>query len=97
MRDPRILWDFFDVPTGTLLARDQSISGPDIFAVIGRFNTTGTPAIDPLSTPPASGYHPAFDRGALVGPDPWDLGPANGSIAGPDIFAVIAQFNHSCA
>ncbi len=97
MRNPKNFWDFFDVPTGASLTRDRSVSGPDIFAVIGRFNTSGDTGIDPLSMPPASGYHTAYDRGPLVGPDPWDLGAANGSIAGTDIFAIIAQFNHSCA
>ncbi len=96
-RDPNNFWDFFDVPTGPGLMRDRSVSGPDIFAVIGRFNTTGNPAVDPLSPPPSSGYHSAYDRGPLLGPDPWDLGPADGSIASTDIFAIIAQFNHSCA
>ncbi len=96
-RDPHNFWDFYDVPTGAGLTRDGSVSGPDIFAVIGRFNTTGSAAIDPLSMAPASGYHTAYDRGPLVGPDPWDLGAANGSIASTDIFAIIAQFNHSCA
>ncbi len=95
-RDPHNFWDFYDVPTGAGLLRDRAVAGPDIFGVIGRFNTAGNPMIDPLSPPPPAGYHPAYDRGPLVGPDPWDLGPANGSVAGTDIFAVIAQFNHSC-
>ncbi len=42
------------------------------------------------------GHHTAYDRGPLVGPDPWDLGPANGSIAASDIFAVIVQLGHTC-
>ncbi len=97
LRDPSSFWDFYDVPTGLGLQRDQSVSGSDIFAVIGRFNATGDAGIDPLSPPPASGYHTAYDRGLLVGPDPWDLGAADGSIASTDIFGVIGQFNHSCA
>jgi hypothetical protein len=32
-----------------------------------------------------------------VGADLWDLGPADGAIASTDIFAVLAQFGHSCA
>jgi hypothetical protein len=94
-RDGESFWDFYDVPTGALLLRDRSVSAPDIFAVISRFNTSGNANIDPLSIPPASGYHTAYDRGTAVG-DPWDLTAANGSIASTDIFAVLAQFNHSC-
>ncbi len=97
LRDPHNFWDFYDVPTGAGLTRDGAVSGPDIFAVIGRFNTSGDAGIDPLSTPPASGYHTAYDRGPIVGANPWNLGSANGSVAGTDIFAVIGQFNHSCA
>jgi hypothetical protein len=96
LRDGANFWDFFDVPTGPLLVRDRNVAATDIFAVIGRFNASGNQSIDPLSTPPLSGYHTAFDRGAPIG-DPWDLQPANGSISATDIFAVIGQFNHSCA
>jgi alpha-tubulin suppressor-like RCC1 family protein len=96
-RDRKSFWDFFDVPTGNSLARDRSISALDIFAVAARFNTAGSPAIDPLSAPLASGYHTAYDRGPSVGPNTWNLGPPNGSIAASDIFAVMGQFNHNCA
>jgi hypothetical protein len=96
LRNFGVFWDFFDVPTGGSFLRDKSISAPDIFAVIGRFNAVGDSGIDPLSTPPPPpAYHTAYDRGSAVG-DPWDLSAANGSIASTDIFAVIGQFNHSC-
>ncbi len=108
-RDYLNFWDFFDVPAGDELSRDRSVTGQDIFAVLSRFNATDTGPgdfdryDDPLSTPnqPVMGadrenYHPAFDRGPPVGPDPWDLGAADGSITAAEIFAVIAQFNHSC-
>ncbi len=111
-RDYLNFWDFFDVPTGATFERDGNVTGLDIFAVIVRFNATDAGPgdfdrnSDPFSTPnpPAIGqdranYHPAYDRGVLVGPDPdpWDLGPADGAITGQDIFAVIAQFGHSCS
>ncbi len=108
-RDYLNFWDFFDVPTGGSLTRDGNVTGQDVFAVVGRFNATDAGPgdfdryDDPLSTPnqimvgaDRENYHPAFDRGPLVGPDPWDLGPADGSITGAEVFAVIAQFNHSC-
>lgn len=90
-------WDFFDVPAGAGLARDGDVTGQDIFAVLGRFNAEGTPG-DPLSPPPPPpAYHAAYDRGPLVGPEPWDLGAPDGAITGSEIFAVIAQFGHSCS
>jgi hypothetical protein len=97
LRDYEHFWDFFDVPTGGSLLRDKSVSAPDIFQVIGRFNASGDSNIDPLSSPSASpAYHTAYDRNTAIG-DPWDLTAANGSIAATDIFGVLAQFNHSCA
>jgi subtilisin-like proprotein convertase family protein len=97
LRNPHNFWDFFDVPTGGGLTRNGSIAAPDIFQVLTRFNTVGSPNGDPLSLPPASGYHTAYDRGSSSGPNNWNLTAANGSIAATDVFAVIAQFNHSCA
>jgi hypothetical protein len=97
------------VPTGAGLTRNASVSAPDIFAVIGRFNSSDTGPgdfnrnSDPLSTPNPlvqgalrANYHPAFDRGSAIGPNPWDLAPANGSVASTDIFSVLGQFNHAC-
>jgi hypothetical protein len=95
-RNPHNFWDFYDVPTGGGLTRNGSVAAPDIFGVLGRFNTTGNPSIDPLSPPPPTGYHSSFDRGGSGGPNVWNLNPANGSIAATDIFNVIAQFNHAC-
>ena len=96
-RNPKNFWDFFDVPSGPSQLRNQAVALPDIFEVIARFGATGDPGIDPLSPPPSSGYHSAYDRGPRAGPDPWNLSAANGSIATPDINAVLAQFGHSCA
>jgi len=96
LRDPHNFWDFYDVPTGGGLVRDGAVSALDIFAVLGRFATVGSPAIDPLSVPPPNGYHTAYDRGVVLGPNVWNLGPANGSIASTDLFGVLGQFTHSC-
>jgi hypothetical protein len=94
LRDPHNFWDFFDVPAP---GRDGAIASADLFAVLGRFGSTGDPGIDPLSAPgPAPEYHTAFDRGSVVGANPWNIGPADGSIAAADIFAVLGQLNHSC-
>ena len=91
LRDPWNWWDFFDPNL------DGNITLDDIFAVIDRFGAGGDPTVDPLSSPPASGYHPRFDRGATLGPDGWNIDAPEGSITLDDIFAVIAQFGHSCA
>jgi hypothetical protein len=97
LRDPHNFWDFFDVPTGGSLMRDGAVASPDIFGVLSRFNSSGDPGMDPLTTPGAAPtYHTAYDRGGVVGANPWNLGAANGSIAATDIFAVLSQFNHSC-
>jgi subtilisin-like proprotein convertase family protein len=96
-RNPHNFWDFYDVPAGVALTRDLSVSALDIFAVIGRFGTTGNPNIDPLSMPATTGYHTAYDRGGSGGPHLWSLNPANGSIAAADIFSMLAQFTHTCA
>ncbi len=100
LRDPFNFWDFYDVPTGTWpnLARDGAVTAQDLFAVQARFGAEGDPEIDPLSPPPAPpAYHPAYDRGSpALGPDIWNLPPADGAIAAAEIFAVIAQFGHDC-
>jgi hypothetical protein len=99
------------VPTGSALQRDRAVSGGDIAATVARFgsNDAGPGAFDrnsdPVSTPnPAvvpsgnrQNYHPAYDRGgSILGGDPWDLLPPNGSISGGDIAALVVQFGHSC-
>jgi hypothetical protein len=70
----------------------------DIFRVANRFGATGDSGIDPLSAPPAEpAYHPAFDRGDQIGDNLWNLGPADGAVALTDVFAIAAQFGHTCA
>jgi hypothetical protein len=108
-RDDRWFWDFFDTPAPPDHLRDQSITGADIFALIGRFTSNDAgPGLfdrtsDPLSTPNPlvagdhrGNYHPAYDRGSVMGPDLWDLNPPDGSIAASDLFAVLGQFGHAC-
>lgn len=95
-RNPKSFWDFFDTPDAAN-ARDAIISTGDILRLVARFGTTGDSGIDPLSAPPSSGYHTAFDRSPAVGADPWDLGPADGAIAANDILFEVVQFGHTCA
>jgi lysophospholipase L1-like esterase len=96
-RDPGSFWDFFDTPNASNV-RDQVIDVGDIFRVVDRFGAFGDPSIDPLSAPPASGYHTAFDRSPPgPGGDSWDLSPPYGTVDIGDIFASVAQFGHSCA
>ncbi len=101
-RDPASPWDFFDTPDENNL-RDAEVTGADLFRVLGRFGTTDNEgratisrASDLFSPPPATGYHPAFDRGDVVGPHAWNRGPADGAVTASDIFALVAQFGHSC-
>lgn len=94
-RDANYFWDFFDTPDATNL-RDRVVSAGDILRIVLRFGTTGDAGIDPLSMPPASGYHTAFDRSPPSG-DPWDLGPPDGAVAANDILFIVGQFGHSCA
>ncbi len=41
------------------------------------------------------GYDARYDR-SYLGPNPWNLGPADGSIGMPDILAELAQYHHDC-
>ena len=96
LRNPKSFWDFFDTPD-SVNVRDRIVSVADIGRVAARFGTSGDPAIDPLSAPPASGYHTAFDRSPPAqGAELWQPGPPDGSITIGDIGFVVAQFGHSC-
>ena len=94
-RNPKRFWDFFDTPDNSNV-RDRAITIADIGRIVARFGTTGDPAGDPLSPPPAIGYHTAFDR-TPVGPELWNLGPPDGAVTIQDIGLMVAQFGHSCA
>lgn len=96
-RNPKLFWDFFDVPTGSPLARDRVVSVGDVSAVQARFGSSGDPNGDPLSTPPPTGYHTAYDRtGPSQGQDPWDTNAPNGSITIQDISLVNTQSGDTC-
>jgi alpha-tubulin suppressor-like RCC1 family protein len=94
-RDGKNFWDFFDTPAAGN-ARDKAVTSGDLARVVGRFGANGSADIDPLSPPPASGYHTAFDRTAST-PSVWNLGPPNGSITAQDIALIVGQFGHTCA
>jgi hypothetical protein len=76
--------------------RDRLINNADLNAVTTRYGFDGDPTIDPLSPPPATGYHTAFDRGAQIGANPWNRAPPDGHIRSADISAVNSQLNHTC-
>jgi hypothetical protein len=95
LRNPKSFWDFFDTPDSSN-ERDRIINVSDIGRIVARFGATGDPAADPLSAPPAAGYHTAFDRTTL-GPNLWNAGLPNGGITVQDIGLIVAQFGHTCA
>jgi hypothetical protein len=113
-RDYLNFWDFYDVwtrpvgdPSGWERSKGIDLFG-DIFGVARRFGASDDDANAPVNrnsdplVPPAldneTGYHPAFDRGAQIGPNPWNLAPADGAIdLFNDIFSMARQFGHSCA
>jgi hypothetical protein len=97
-RNAASFWDFFDTPTGNPAARDRAVAITDIVAIVGRFGSSGSTAIDPLSAPPAApAYHTAFDRTLTPGGDPWDTATPSGQITIQDIALSVQQFGHSCA
>ena len=106
-RDPANPWDFYDTPNASNV-RDKVITvAGDILGVARRFGANdagGTAPInrnsDPFTgpPPPAPAYHPAFDRGAQIGPNVWNRAGPDGfiNVAG-DILGVARQFGHNCA
>ncbi len=109
VRNSKNFWDYGDMPLETsagsgFYVRDGKVRVGDILAVVQRYfadDDGGTAPInrtsDPLSTPPAAGYHPAFDRGAVIGPNGWDLAPPDGQVLVGDILAVVQQYFHDCS
>ena len=112
-RNPLSFWDFYDVWTRpdaagqpNYWARDKVVNIPgDILGVARRFGSTdqnGAAPVNrnsnPLTPPPDdTSYHPDFDRGPLLGPNDWNLGPPDGVINIPnDILGVARQFGHNC-
>jgi polyhydroxybutyrate depolymerase len=106
MRNAKNFWDYADMPIlGNSPQRDGKVRIGDILAVVQHYyadDAGGTAAInrnsDPLSTPPATGYHPAFDRGGVIpGGHLWDLAPPDGQIRIDDVLAVVNQYFHDCS
>ena len=100
LRDPNNFWDFFDAD------RDGSVAFGDFLLLVRHFGSNdnnGEASInrnsDPLTTPdPGPGsYHPLVDRGEVLGPNPWNVGPPDGAIGFGDFLALVGQFGHSCA
>jgi len=91
LRNPKNFWDFFDTPDANNL-RDRAVTIGDVVRVVARFGTTGAPG-DPLSPPPLTGYHTAYDRRPAGGNF---SGPADGSVTIGDVVLDVAQFGHTC-
>jgi alpha-tubulin suppressor-like RCC1 family protein len=94
-RDPTNFWDFFDTPNATNV-RDKVVNSDDYSRISARYYTDGDATVDPLSLPPTTGYHPAFDR-TYVGPNIWNLGPPDGHIRIDDLTNLNRQLGDSCA
>jgi hypothetical protein len=96
-RNPKLFWDFFDVPTPPAFARDRAVGVADIAAVVARFGSSGDRKIDPLSTPAAPpAYHTGYDRSVPGDPNTNKSRGPNGSVTVQDIALVVSQFGHSC-
>jgi alpha-tubulin suppressor-like RCC1 family protein len=95
-RDPTNFWDFFDTPDANNV-RDRKVDSADYNRVYARYLTSGSTAIDPLSQPPATGYHTAFDRqDDPNSSEAWDLIGPDGNITIADLLALNNQLNDSC-
>ncbi len=99
LRDYLNFWDFFDPNL------DGTVGFGDFLLLVQHFGTAdagGQAPInrnsDPLTTPdPGPGfYHPLFDRGPVVGKNPWNVGPPDGAIAFSDFLSLMSQFGHNC-
>jgi alpha-tubulin suppressor-like RCC1 family protein len=75
--------------------RDKTVNSSDASRVTARFFTNGSTSIDPLSAPPPTGYHTAFDR-TSGSPYSWSTGAPDGMIRTADILAATNQSGHSC-
>jgi hypothetical protein len=97
LRNPHDPWDFYDVPAGPSLLRDDRVTILDVTAVVPRFGSTGDPGADPHTTPPpAPAYHPAYDRTALGDLKGWQSTVPDGIISIADIGLIAGQFSHTC-
>ncbi len=108
-RNPFYFWDYADMPVESPpgsgnFARDKRVRIDDVLAVVTRYfanDANGAALVnrnsDPRSAPPAQGYHPAFDRGGIVGPLHWNVRPPDGKIRIDDVLVVVYQYFHDCA
>ncbi|MDZ4278680.1 MAG: flexitail domain-containing putative surface protein [Dehalococcoidia bacterium] len=103
LRNPNDFWDFYDVWTHpgnpSVWQRNKVVDlFGDVFGVAMRFGAMGDPGGDPLSPPTdETAYHVAFDSGAPIGANPWNIAAADGTIdLFNDIIGVANQFGHDC-
>jgi alpha-tubulin suppressor-like RCC1 family protein len=110
-REPHYFWDFYDVwshPAGqpTEWTKDKVINlAGDILGVASRYGPGSPPppksqAYLQALVPPSSntGYHVAFDRGTVIGADPWDRAGPDGFVnVADDILGAARQFGHNCS
>ena len=101
-------WDFYDVwthPPGqpTAWERNKVINVFDILAVALRFGpgpvADKQTALAAALTQPVdeAGYHPAYDRGLVIGANNWNRAGPDGSInIVDDILGIAQQFGHTC-
>jgi hypothetical protein len=75
--------------------RDRKVDSADVSRVQARYYTGGSIGIDPLSPPPPTGYHTAFDRTGGT-PNNWNLGGPDGLIRIQDIMHASNQSGHNC-
>jgi len=88
-RNSKNPYDYFN-PTG-----DGENRVDDILMVVDAYyidDSDGNPGLPPY----APGYNPTTDR-TLLGPDPWDTGPANGLQRVDDILNIVKQYFHDCS
>jgi hypothetical protein len=104
-RNAKNFWDYGDMPDlSTVPMRDGKVRVNDIVLVVQHYfddDGGGMAPInrnsDPLSVPPPTGYHPAYDRGAIIGPHTWDVAPPDGQIRVNDILFVVSQYYNDCS
>ena len=109
LRNYVYFWDFYDVwthPAGDPNGweRNRVINIFDVIAVAMRFGVgpllSKSDALAQALVPPTDvrSYHPAYDRGPIVGPNNWDRAPPDGAInMVNDILGVAVQFGHNCS
>jgi hypothetical protein len=75
--------------------RDRKVDSTDVNRIQARYYTSGSTSIDPLSPPPPTGYHTAFDRTG-GSPNNWNLSGPDGLIRIQDIVYASNQSGHNC-